>query len=45
LTGEGKLHIKNAKHTLSDEPLDADCARSVPTPQPRYIRHLFQVGS
>ena len=31
LTGGGKLHVKNAKHTLSDEPLDpAARARSVP---------------
>ena len=29
LTGEGKLHIKNAKHALSDEPLDAACTCEV----------------
>jgi queuine tRNA-ribosyltransferase len=45
LTGEGKLHIKNAKHALSDEPLDADCTCDVCQRHSRgYIRHLFQVG-
>jgi queuine tRNA-ribosyltransferase len=45
LTSSGKLHIKNAKHTLSDEPLDADCACEVCQRHSRgYIRHLFQVG-
>jgi queuine tRNA-ribosyltransferase len=45
LTGDGKLHIKNAKHTLSDEPLDADCSCEVCARHSRgYIRHLFQVG-
>jgi queuine tRNA-ribosyltransferase len=45
LTGSGKLHIKNAKHTLSDEPLDAACVCEVCTRHSRgYIRHLFQVG-
>lgn len=45
LTGEGKLHIKNAKHTLSDEPLDASCSCDVCRRHSRgYIRHLFQVG-
>ena len=45
LTNDGKLHIKNAKHALSDEPLDptarARCARRHSR---GYIRHLFQVG-
>ncbi len=45
LTGEGKLHIKNAKHTVSDEPLDAACSCDVCQRHSRgYIRHLFQVG-
>jgi queuine tRNA-ribosyltransferase len=45
LTGEGKLHIKNAKWALSDEPLDAQCGCEVCTRHSRgYIRHLFQVG-
>jgi queuine tRNA-ribosyltransferase len=45
LTGEGKLHIKNAKHVLSDEPLDADCACEICGRHSRgYLRHLFQVG-
>jgi queuine tRNA-ribosyltransferase len=45
LTRGGKLHIRNAKHALSDEPLDADCTCEVCHPHPRaYIRHLFQVG-
>ena len=45
LTSAGKLHIKNAAHVLSDEPLDADCACEVCERHSRgYIRHLFQVG-
>jgi queuine tRNA-ribosyltransferase len=45
LTAEGKLHIKNAKHSLSDEPLDAACSCEVCHRHSRgYIRHLFQVG-
>ncbi len=45
LTAEGKLHIKNAKHALSDEPLDPACACDVCHRHSRgYIRHLFQVG-
>ena len=45
LTSEGKLHVKNAKWTLSDEPLDASCRCEVCTRHSRgYIRHLFQVG-
>ena len=45
LTSGGKLHIKNAKHALSDEPLDADCGCEVCLRHSRgYIRHLFQVG-
>jgi queuine tRNA-ribosyltransferase len=45
LTGDGKVHLKNAKHTLSDEPLDAACSCDVCARHSRgYIRHLFQVG-
>jgi queuine tRNA-ribosyltransferase len=45
LTGEGKLHVKNAKHALSDAPLDVDCRCEVCARHSRgYIRHLFQVG-
>jgi queuine tRNA-ribosyltransferase len=45
MTGEGKLHIKNAKHALSEEPLDPGCACEVCSRHSRgYIRHLFQVG-
>ena len=45
LTDQGKLHIKNAKHILSDEPLDASCSCDVCARHSRgYIRHLFQVG-
>ena len=45
LTRRGKLHIKNAKHALSDEPLDADCTCEVCQRHScGYIRHLFQVG-
>jgi queuine tRNA-ribosyltransferase len=45
LTNAGKLHIKNAKHIVSDEPLDSDCSCEVCQCHSRaYIRHLFQVG-
>ena len=45
LTGEGKLHVKNARHALSDEPLDASCGCEVCARHSRgYLRHLFQVG-
>ncbi len=45
LTAEGKLHIKNAKHASSDEPLDPTCPCEVCARHTRgYIRHLFQVG-
>ena len=45
LTSTGKVHVKNAKHALSDEPLDADCSCEVCARHSRgYIRHLFQVG-
>ncbi len=45
LTSTGKLHIKNAVHALSDEPMDAECGCEVCARHSRgYIRHLFQVG-
>ena len=45
LTDAGRLHIKNAKWALSDEPLDANCGCDVCTRHSRgYLRHLFQVG-
>lgn len=45
LTSGGKLHIKNAKHALADEPLDDRCECEVCARHSRgYIRHLFQVG-
>ena len=45
MTGHGKLHVKNAKHALSEEPLDSDCGCEVCARHSRgYIRHLFQVG-
>lgn len=45
LTTAGKLHVKNAQHALSDEPIDATCACEVCARHSRgYIRHLFQVG-
>ena len=45
LTSAGKLHIKNAKWALSDEPIDASCPCEVCQRHSRgYIRHLFQVG-
>ncbi|MEA3185759.1 MAG: queuine tRNA-ribosyltransferase [Ilumatobacteraceae bacterium] len=44
-TANGKLHIKNAVHATSDEPLDAECTCEVCTRHSRgYLRHLFQVG-
>ena len=45
MTSAGKLHVKNAKLALSDEPLDPTCTCEVCTRHSRgYIRHLFQVG-
>jgi queuine tRNA-ribosyltransferase len=45
LTDHGRLHVKNAKHVHSDEPLDAGCSCEVCARHSRgYIRHLFQVG-
>lgn len=45
LTSTGKVHVKNAKHSESDEPLDSDCACWVCATHSRgYLRHLTQVG-
>ena len=45
LTGSGKLHVKNAKHALSEEPIDARCSCEVCQRHSLgYIRHLFQIG-
>jgi queuine tRNA-ribosyltransferase len=45
LTSAGKLHVKNAAHALSDEPLDPRCPCEVCARHSRgYLRHLFQVG-
>ncbi len=45
LTSTGKLHVKNASHAQSDEPLDSDCGCEVCSRHSRgYLRHLFQVG-
>jgi queuine tRNA-ribosyltransferase len=44
-TDQGKLHVKNAVHAMSDEPIDAACSCEVCARHSRgYIRHLFQVG-
>jgi queuine tRNA-ribosyltransferase len=45
LTSTGKLHVKNARHAHSDQPLDDQCGCEVCARHSRgYIRHLFQVG-
>jgi queuine tRNA-ribosyltransferase len=45
LTSTGKLHVKNARHALSDDPIDASCPCEVCARHSRgYVRHLFQVG-
>ncbi|CAB4867130.1 unannotated protein [freshwater metagenome] len=45
LTSGGKVHVKNAKHALSHEPIDAECSCEVCSNHSiGYIRHLFQVG-
>lgn len=44
-TSRGKLNIRNAKFTLSDEPLDPDCTCSVCKRYSLgYLRHLYQAG-
>jgi queuine tRNA-ribosyltransferase len=45
LTSIGKVHVKNAKFALSDEPIDSNCSCEVCARHSQgYIRHLFQVG-
>jgi queuine tRNA-ribosyltransferase len=45
LTGTGKVHLRNARHINSDEPVDAACGCEVCARHSRgYLRHLFQVG-
>ncbi len=45
LTETGKLHVKNAAHARSDEPIDASCRCEVCARHSRgYLRHLFQVS-
>jgi queuine tRNA-ribosyltransferase len=45
LTAEGKVHLRNARHALSDEPIDSHCECAVCQRHSRgYIRHLFTVG-
>ncbi len=45
LTSAGKVQIKNARFTLSDEPLDPTCPCWVCASHSRgYLRHLTQVG-
>lgn len=44
-TSRGKINIRNAKFTLSDEPLDPDCPCSVCQRYSLgYLRHLYQAG-
>jgi queuine tRNA-ribosyltransferase len=45
LTSTGKLHVKNAKHSLDEAPLDTECPCEVCARHSRaYLRHLFQVN-
>jgi queuine tRNA-ribosyltransferase len=45
LTSAGRFQLKNARHALSDEPLDDTCGCEVCVRHSRgYLRHLFQVG-
>lgn len=45
LTSVGKVHVKNQKWALSEEPLDAECPCEVCTRHSiGYLRHLFQVN-
>src|SRR4029077_16910812 len=45
LTSVGKVQLKNAKHAVSDEPVDPTCGCEVCRRHPRvYLRHLFQTG-
>jgi len=45
LTSAGKLHLKNARHVVSDEPIDPECSCDVCQRHSRgYLRHLLQVN-
>ena len=45
LTNEGKLHLKNARHADSDDPIDERCPCEVCARHSRgYLRHLLQVN-
>lgn len=45
LTSEGKVHVKNARFALSDEPIDSRCPCWVCGTHSRgFIRHLVQSG-
>lgn len=44
-TSTGKVNIRNAKHQLSDAPLDSNCSCSVCRRYSvGYLRHLYQAG-
>ena len=45
LTTGGRLQVKNAKHALSDDPIDPECPCDVCARHSLgYLRHLFQVN-
>jgi queuine tRNA-ribosyltransferase len=45
LTSAGKVHLTNASHRTSDEPVDPTCGCPVCARHTRgYLRHLFQTG-
>jgi len=45
LTGAGKVNLKRAEFTLSQDPIDPDCGCMVCSRHSRgYLRHLLQVG-
>ncbi len=45
LTSAGKVHVKNARHAQSNDPIDSACSCDVCSRHSLgYIRHLFQVG-
>lgn len=45
LTSQGKLHLKNARHVTSDDPVDPTCGCDVCRRHSRgYLRHLLQVN-
>jgi queuine tRNA-ribosyltransferase len=44
-TAEGKLHLTNARHARSDEPVDGTCTCAICARHSRgYLRHLFGTG-